>query len=107
MSNNESDLFNSQPLRAELLQALESVNYQRMTPVQTDSLGPILDGRDLLAQAETGSGKTAAFAIGILNRLNINMFKTKVSANKHGLPSELGVLAGLGSSGRLKRNSLS
>jgi ATP-independent RNA helicase DbpA len=77
MSINESDLFSCLPLRAELLQALNSVNYLRMTPVQTDSLGPILDGRDLLAQAETGSGKTAAFAIGILNKLNINMFKTQ------------------------------
>jgi ATP-independent RNA helicase DbpA len=48
-----------------------------MTPVQIDWLGPILDGRDLVAQAETGSGKTAAFAIGILNKLNINMFKTQ------------------------------
>lgn len=77
MSTNESDLFSSLPLRAELLQALESVSYLRMTPVQIDSLGPILDGRDLLAQAETGSGKTAAFAVGILNKLNINMFKTQ------------------------------
>ena len=77
MSTNESDLFSSLPLRAELLQALESVSYLRMTPVQIDSLGPILDNRDLVAQAETGSGKTAAFAIGILNKLNINMFKTQ------------------------------
>ena len=77
MSMNESDLFSSLPIRAELLQALESVSYDRMTAVQADSLGPILDGRDLLAQAETGSGKTAAFAIGILNSLNINMFKTQ------------------------------
>jgi ATP-independent RNA helicase DbpA len=41
-----------------------------MTAIQAESLPPVLSGRDLIAQAKTGSGKTAAFGIGILNKLN-------------------------------------
>src|SRR5690554_3992142 len=41
-----------------------------MTPIQAQSLPTILDGRDVIAQAKTGSGKTAAFGLGILHRLN-------------------------------------
>lgn len=77
MPTHQSDLFSCLPLRAELQLSLESVGYSRMTPVQIDALAPILAGRDLLAQAETGSGKTAAFAIGILNKLNLTLFKTQ------------------------------
>jgi len=57
-------------LDASLLANLESMGYQAMTPVQAQSLPAILQGDDLIAQAETGSGKTAAFGIGLLTRLN-------------------------------------
>src|SRR3546814_345559 len=46
------------------------MGYETMTPIQEQSLPFILDGRDLIAQARTGSGKTAAFGLGILHRLN-------------------------------------
>jgi len=48
-----------------------------MTPIQAQSLPAILDGRDLLAQAKTGSGKTAAFGIGLLHHLDVNEYKTQ------------------------------
>ena len=48
-----------------------------MTPIQAQSLPAILKGRDLLAQAKTGSGKTAAFAIGILHRLEVKTYRTQ------------------------------
>lgn len=48
-----------------------------MTAVQAQSLPAILIGRDLLAQAKTGSGKTAAFAIGLLNRLEVQNYRTQ------------------------------
>jgi ATP-independent RNA helicase DbpA len=70
-------LFSSLSIRAELQQALDTVNYIEMSPIQARSLGPILSGNDVLAEAETGSGKTAAFAIGILNKLNLTLFKTQ------------------------------
>jgi ATP-independent RNA helicase DbpA len=45
-----------------------------MTPVQAQSLPYVLKGKDLIAQAKTGSGKTAAFGIGLLDRINLNFF---------------------------------
>lgn len=48
-----------------------------MTPIQAQSLPDILRGKDLLAQAKTGSGKTAAFAIGLLNKLDVKLTKHK------------------------------
>lgn len=48
-----------------------------MTPIQAQSLPDILKGRDLLAQAKTGSGKTAAFAIGLLHKLEAKTYRTQ------------------------------
>ncbi len=62
--------FSALNLDAALLANLESMGYQAMTPVQAQSLPPVLEGRDLIVQAETGSGKTAAFGIGLLTRLH-------------------------------------
>ena len=53
-----------------LQQALAEVGYLQMTPVQAASLPAILKGRDVVAQARTGSGKTAAFALGLLSTLD-------------------------------------
>ena len=66
--------FSSLPLSPSLLANLESLGYHSMTPIQAQSLPVILDRRDLIAQAKTGSGKTAAFGIGILQRLNPTWF---------------------------------
>jgi len=46
-----------------------------MTPIQAQALPLILDGKDLIAQSKTGSGKTAAFALGLLQRLNVKRFR--------------------------------
>ena len=48
-----------------------------MTPIQAQSLPAVLKGKDLLAQAKTGSGKTAAFAIGILHKLEPQTYRTQ------------------------------
>jgi ATP-independent RNA helicase DbpA len=69
--------FSSLPLTAELLANIQSLDYQVMTPIQAQSLPVILDDRDLLAQAKTGSGKTAAFAIGILHKLETKTYQTQ------------------------------
>lgn len=69
--------FSSLPIRPELLDALKAVNYVEMSPIQAGSATAILEGRDLLAQAETGSGKTAAFAIGILHKIDVAVFETQ------------------------------
>lgn len=77
MTSEQPDEFSSLPIRSELLQALSAVNYVHMTPIQSKTAAAILDGRDLIAQAETGSGKTAAFAMGLLNKLDISVFETQ------------------------------
>jgi len=77
MTTEDVARFSALALRGEVLQALEAVNYVTMSAVQAQSLGAIIDGRDLLVQAETGSGKTAAFAIGILNKLDVAQFTTQ------------------------------
>jgi ATP-dependent RNA helicase DbpA len=53
------------------MQGLSLLSYESMTPIQALSLPPILDGKDVVAQAKTGSGKTAAFGIGILSKIDV------------------------------------
>ena len=64
-----STAFSSLPLSADLLANLDSLGYREMTPIQAQSLPLILQGHDLIAQAKTGSGKTAAFLLPLLHRL--------------------------------------
>lgn len=66
--------FATLPLDAAMLENLTSLGYTEMTPIQAESLPRILAGKDLIAKAKTGSGKTAAFAIGLLNKLNVQRF---------------------------------
>ena len=56
-------------LRPELLEALASLGYEEPTPIQREAIGPLIAGRDLLGQAATGTGKTAAFALPLLERM--------------------------------------
>ncbi|RTR01093.1 ATP-dependent RNA helicase DbpA [Halomonas nitroreducens] len=69
LSPDAAGAFSRLPLGAELLANLASLGYRRMTPIQAESLPAMLAGRDLIAQARTGSGKTAAFGLGLLARL--------------------------------------
>lgn len=64
-------LFNELPLNQALLAGVEDLGFKHMTPVQALSLPNILQGSDMVVQAETGSGKTAAFALGILAKLDL------------------------------------
>ena len=67
--------FDTLPLSKEMLQNLNNIGYKEMTPVQEQSLPYILKNKDVLAQAKTGSGKTAAFGIGLLSKLDVKKFK--------------------------------
>ena len=62
--------FSDLPLSAEMLATLDSLGYTGMTPIQAASLPVMLAGRDVIAQAATGSGKTAAFGIALLQSIN-------------------------------------
>jgi len=69
-----SDSFSSLPISKSQLANLETLGYKKMTPVQAQSLPHVLKGKDLIAQAKTGSGKTAAFGIGLLEQINPRFF---------------------------------
>src|SRR5262250_339106 len=56
-------------LRPELLRVLADLGYEEPTPIQREAIPPLLQGRDLLGQAATGTGKTAAFALPVLQRM--------------------------------------
>ena len=71
---NEFDTLNLKP---ELLGNLADIGYTQMTLVQAESLPLLIDGKDVLARAKTGSGKTAAFGLGLLNKLEAASFKVQ------------------------------
>ncbi|WP_251977193.1 ATP-dependent RNA helicase DbpA [Salinicola avicenniae] len=66
--------FASLPLPAALLEGLEALDYREMTSIQAASLPFILAGHDLIGQGKTGSGKTAAFGLGVLAALDLSRF---------------------------------
>ena len=61
--------FKDLGLSASLVEALTTLGYEEPTPIQAESIPALLEGRDLLGQAATGTGKTAAFALPLLQRL--------------------------------------
>jgi ATP-dependent RNA helicase DeaD len=65
----DAGTFADLDLRTELLAALAGVGYEEPTPIQREAIPPLLAGRDLLGQAATGTGKTAAFALPLLQHL--------------------------------------
>ncbi|WP_422769018.1 DEAD/DEAH box helicase [Plantactinospora sp. WMMC1484] len=65
----DADTFADLGLRTELLDALGTLGYEEPTAIQRAAIPPLLAGRDLLGQAATGTGKTAAFALPLLHRL--------------------------------------
>jgi len=67
-------LFSTLSLAPAQLEALAGLGYSTMTPVQAQSLPAILQRKDVIIQAKTGSGKTAAFGIGLLHHLNPRFF---------------------------------
>ena len=69
--------FSSLKLQAALLKNLDSLDYRVMTPIQAQSLPHVLAGKDVIAQAKTGSGKTAAFGLGLLEKLDVKFFRVQ------------------------------
>jgi len=67
--------FSTLPLHTDLLHNLDSLGYHVMTPIQAQSLPHVLAGKDVIAQGKTGSGKTAAFGLGLLEKLSVKRFR--------------------------------
>lgn len=66
----EQNLFSSLPVDAAILQAVEQMGFQQMTEVQSKAIPPMLEGRDVIAKAPTGTGKTCAFGIPLIQQVN-------------------------------------
>jgi ATP-independent RNA helicase DbpA len=72
--------FSQLPLSDEMIKNLDKLGYKEMTPVQSQTVPLIIEGKDIIAQAKTGSGKTAAFGIGILHKLQVKKFRVRISS---------------------------
>ena len=75
--NTKNNRFSTLALSKEMLTNLDKIGYKEMTPIQSEALPHILKGGDVIAQAKTGSGKTAAFGIGLLERLDVKKFRVQ------------------------------
>src|SRR5262245_46969115 len=73
-------LFSELKLIEPLCRALEAERYERPTPIQEKAVPVVLEGRDLLGCAQTGTGKTAAFVLPILQRLAASRREGKIRA---------------------------
>jgi ATP-dependent RNA helicase DeaD len=68
-SSTSADGFVALGLRTELVAAVSALGYEEPTDIQREAIPPLLDGKDVLGQAATGTGKTAAFALPLLQRI--------------------------------------
>ena len=59
------------------VKAIDAIGYEVPTPIQAKTIPPLLAGRDVIGQAQTGTGKTAAFAIPMLERLNVGQHRVQ------------------------------
>lgn len=69
--------FSTLPLKSEMLKNIETIGYKEMTPIQEEALPYILKGKDIIAKAKTGSGKTATFGIGLLSKLKVKEYEVQ------------------------------
>ena len=61
--------FSDFKLRPELMKAIDALNFSEPTPIQNEAIPQVLGGRDILASAQTGTGKTLAFVLPMLQRM--------------------------------------
>lgn len=76
-NSNSNILFTDLALDPALLKAIEATGYTKPTPIQEQSIPQVLNGKDILGAAQTGTGKTAAFALPILNHIIKNKVQLK------------------------------
>jgi len=72
MSNSKDPIaFSDIGLSDPILKVLDEIGYETPSPIQEACIPPILDGRDIIGQAQTGTGKTAAFALPLLDKIDV------------------------------------
>jgi ATP-dependent RNA helicase DeaD len=62
--------FKDLPLSGEVLRSIEELGFDSLFPIQAQAIIPLLEGKDVIGQAQTGTGKTAAFGVPMVQRLN-------------------------------------
>jgi len=65
--------FDSMDLKEDLLRGIYAYGFEKPSAIQQRAIKPTLMGKDVIAQAQSGTGKTATFAIGILQKLDVSM----------------------------------
>jgi ATP-dependent RNA helicase DeaD len=78
MSSKTNSLFAQLGLSDQVLKSVEEIGYEAPSPIQQQSIPPLLEGKDLLGQAQTGTGKTAAFALPLLSRLDVSKAEPQI-----------------------------
>lgn len=74
----EIDSFDNMGLNDKLLRGIYSYGYEKPSSIQSKAIKPIVDGKDIIAQSQSGSGKTATFLIGNLNKIDLNVNKPQL-----------------------------
>ncbi len=69
--------FEDLPLGLEVIRAIEELEFRNLFPIQAEAIAPMLEGKDVIGQAKTGTGKTAAFGIPMVERLNPQINKVQ------------------------------
>src|SRR5690606_16224672 len=72
-SNATVESFQELGISEEILKALTSMGFEKPSPIQAQGIPPVLEGRDVIGQAQTGTGKTAAFGIPVLERIDTSL----------------------------------
>jgi ATP-dependent RNA helicase DeaD len=73
----EMQSFKDLPLSMEVLKSVEELGFENLFPIQAQAIMPLLEGKDVIGQAQTGTGKTAAFGVPMVERLNPEIRKVQ------------------------------
>jgi ATP-dependent RNA helicase DeaD len=68
--NMQIQSFKDLPLSSEVLRSINELGFDQLFPIQAQAINPLLEGKDVIGQAQTGTGKTAAFGVPMVQRLN-------------------------------------
>ena len=77
------DTFEDLDLKENLLRGIYGMGFEKPSAIQQKAIRPFIDGKDLIAQAQSGTGKTATFAISILQKLDENLKETQAIVVSH------------------------
>src|SRR3972149_4599015 len=73
----EMQSFKDLPLSREVMKSIEELGFETLFPIQAQAITPLLEGKDVIGQAQTGTGKTAAFGVPMVERLDPQIRKVQ------------------------------